>query len=105
MEDTRLAPAPQAHSGSQETPKLPFVNRLFRGPNGFRAGLRVLAFFVVLVSSYWLLILVIRELLSLIHFPHSAVLTPGRAILNETVIMVALFITTAIFARTERRSF
>jgi hypothetical protein len=39
------------------------------------------------------------------HFQRSADITPGRAILNETVSLGGLFITTAIFARAERRSF
>ncbi len=70
-----------------------------------RSGWRVLIFLVALIASVWLLILAIRALLSLTHLPHSAVITPGRAILNETVILAGLFVTTAIFARAERRRF
>ncbi|HVS87540.1 MAG TPA: CPBP family intramembrane glutamic endopeptidase [Candidatus Acidoferrum sp.] len=65
----------------------------------------MLTFFVVLISLVWLLLLAIRALLSLIHFQRSAVISPGQAILSETIILVGLFITTAIFARTERRNF
>ena len=86
-------------------PKLRFVTKLFRGPDGLRAGWRVLTFFVVLIASVWLLILAVRALLPLPRLTRSAFITPGRAILNETVILVGLFITTAIFARAERRSF
>lgn len=108
MENKLSASAVGSDVNSTDMPTHGFVARLFRGPDGLRAGWRVLTFFVVLIASIWSLILAIRVMLSLIHFQRSAVtavITPGRALLNESVILVGLFITTAIFARTERRSF
>lgn len=105
MEKDRVAPGAEGDASPEAMPRLPFLRRLFQGSHGLRAGWRVLIFVIVLVSSVWSLILAIRAFLAWIHFPHSTVLTPGRAILNETVILVGLFVTTAIFVRAERRSF
>ena len=105
MEKDRVAPGAEGDASPEAMPRLPFLRRLFQGSHGLRAGWRLLIFVIVLVSSVWSLILAIRAFLAWIHFPHSTVLTPGRAILNETVILVGLFVTTAIFARAERRSF
>jgi membrane protease YdiL (CAAX protease family) len=105
MDNDHPALGAQGDTHPHQAPRLPLLTRLICGPNGLRAGWRVLTFSVVLVSLVWSLLLAIRVLLKLIHFQRSAVLSPGRAILSETIIMVGLFVTTAIFARTEKRSF
>src|ERR1041385_5588191 len=95
MENDRAARSAEENAGPHKTPGVPFL-KLFQGPDGVRAGWRVLIFIAVLVASVWLLILGIRAFLSLIHFSHSTVLnvlTPGRAILNEAVILAGLSIT------------
>ena len=105
MEKDAVAPGVGSDASTYEAPRLPFLRRLFQGPYGLRAGWKLLIFVAVLVCSVWSLVLAIRGFLAWIHVPHSTALTPGRAILNETVTLVGLFITTAIFARAERRSF
>jgi|SRR5579864_8652605 len=105
MEDAHPAPVAQSDATSQHSPRVSFGTGLFRGPTGLRAGWRVLAFASVLISSVWSLILAIRALRSLAHLQRGAALSPGQSILNETVILVGLLITSAIFARAERRSF
>jgi membrane protease YdiL (CAAX protease family) len=80
---------------------------LFIGLNGVRSGWRVLLFyavFAVLISSLVLVIRAVRAWLTVPHQP-TTVLTPGRALLNEGVFLFGVLVTSAIFARFERRSF
>jgi hypothetical protein len=89
------------------TPKGSSLKNVFIGLNGLRSGWRVLLFYVLLASLIFTLAVAIRAIRAWLGLPHHAtnVLTPGRALLNESVILFAVLFTSAIFARFEKRTF
>jgi membrane protease YdiL (CAAX protease family) len=98
---------PQTPTPVRSSPKHSLFRNLFIGLNGVRSGWRVLLFyavFAVLVSSLIFVIRAVRAWLSMPRQP-TTVLTPGRMALNEGVLLLAVLVTSAIFARFERRSF
>lgn len=108
--DSQISSTPalqQTPTPIRNSPKHSSFKILFIGLNGVRSGWRVLLFyavFAVLVSSLVLVIRVVRTWLTIPHQP-TTVLTPGRALLNEGVLLFGVLVTSAIFARFERRSF
>ena len=69
--------------------------------------MEVLLFYSLLASVISLLIVAIRAIRALLNLPHHApnLLTPGRGLLNEAIFLFGVLFTSAIFARSERRSF
>src|SRR5438874_1380823 len=79
---------------------------LFVGVKGVRSGWRVLLYCAVLaalVSSFVLVIRAVRARLTMPGQP-AAVLTPGRAALNEGALLLGVLLTSAMFGRFEKRS-
>jgi membrane protease YdiL (CAAX protease family) len=79
---------------------------LFVGVKGVRSGWRVLLYCAVLaalVSSFVLVIRAVRARLAMPGQP-AAVLTPGRAALNEGALLLGVLLTSAMFGRFEKRS-
>jgi membrane protease YdiL (CAAX protease family) len=93
------------HTGN--SPKGSSFKSVFIGLNGMRSGWRVLLFYSLLASLISFLVVAIRAIRTLLSLPHHAtnVLTPGRGLLNEGVFLFGVLLTSAIFARFERRSF
>ena len=83
------------------------LRKIFLGPHGVRSGWRVLLYYVLLFSLVASLLLAVRMIRAWLGMPRAlaGVLTPGRAIVNEVVILCGVLLTTAIFARWEKRSF
>lgn len=88
------------------SPKGSSLKSVFIGLNGVRSGWRVLLFYSLLVSLVFLLIVAIRAIRAVLGLPPNTtnVLTPGRALLNEGVLLFGVLLTSAIFSRFERRS-
>lgn len=78
---------------------------LFIGANGMRSGWRVLLFYAVLAVLITFLVSVNRAVHAWLHMPRqfTSVLTPGRMLLNEGIFLFGVLVTSAIFARFERR--
>ncbi len=97
----------QTTTGTQNSPKTSSLKRVFIGLNGVRSGWRVLLFYCLLASLIFALVLAIRAIRALLRLPHPVtnVLTPGRGLLNESVFLFGVLVTSAIFARFEKRSF
>ena len=106
--DSQISPAlQQTPTPVRNLPKHSSFKNLFIGLNGVRSGWRVLLFyavFAILISSLGLVIRAVRAWLTMPRQP-TTVLTPGRALLNEGVLLFGVLVTSAIFARFERRSF
>ena len=80
--------------------------RLFVGVKGVRSGWRVLLYCAVLAALVSCFVLVIRAVHARPAMPGqpAAVLTPGRAALNEGALLLGVLLTSAMFARFEKCS-
>ena len=90
------------------SPRSSSLKSIFIGLHGLRSGWRVLLFYSLLASLIFLLVVSIRAIRAVLGLPppHATnTLTPGRGLLNEGVILFGVLLTSAIFARFERRSF
>lgn len=89
------------------TPERSSLKSFFIGLNGLRPGWRVLLFYSLLASLIVILIVTIRAISTWLGLPHltTNVLTPARALLNESAFLFAVLFTSAVFARFERRTF
>jgi membrane protease YdiL (CAAX protease family) len=101
------SPLQQTPTPARSSLKQSSFRNLFVGVSGVRSGWRVLLFFALLAALVSAFILVIRAVRASLTMPSppTAVLTPGRAALNEGVLLLGVLLTSAIFARFERRSF
>ncbi len=81
----------------------PGQNPFLFGPNGLRAGWRILIFVVLLLGITWLIALPLRR--TLIGLQPDAVITPAGTILGEGIQVVALLIAAAVMTKIEGRSF
>jgi membrane protease YdiL (CAAX protease family) len=97
---------PQTATRTGNPPESSSLKSVFIGLNGLRSGWRVLLFYSLLASLTFSLVVTIRAIRAWLGLPHHAtnVLTPGRALLNESVILFAVLFTSAIFARFEKRT-
>jgi hypothetical protein len=97
----------QTSTRTGNSPRGSSLKTVFIGLNGLRSGWRVLLFYSLLASIISLLIVAIRAIRALLNLPHHAsnLLTPGRGLLNEAIFLFGVLFTSAIFARSERRSF
>lgn len=97
----------QTPTPTRNSPKQSSFRNLFVGVSGVRSGWRVLLFCALLAALVAAFILVIRAVRAWLTMPGqpTAVLTPGRAALNEGVLLLGVLLTSAIVARFERRSF
>lgn len=88
-------------------PKRSVFKSLVVGSSGMRSGWRVVLFYVVLAVLIASSILATRTIRGWLHIPRQAtsVLTPARVLLNESIFLFGVLVTSAIFARFERRSF
>lgn len=88
------------------SPKRSSLKSVFVGLNGVRSGWRVLLFYSLLVALIFFLIVAIRAIRAALGAPPPVTnaLTPGRGLLNEGVVLFGVLLTSAIFARCERRS-
>lgn len=79
---------------------------LFVGVKGVRSGWRVLLYCAVLAALVFSFVLVIRAGRARFAMPGqpAAVLTPGRAALNEGALLLGVLLTSAMFGRFEKRS-
>lgn len=105
-----MPPMPGLQQTSTRTGNSPggsSLKTVFIGLNGLRSGWRVLLFYSLLASVISLLIVAIRAIRALLNLPYHApnLLTPGRGLLNEAIFLFGVLFTSAIFARSERRSF
>lgn len=91
----------------RSSPKESTLRKIFLDLHGVRSGWKVLLYYVVLVSLVASLVLAVRMIRAWLGMPRAVtgVLTPGRAIVNEVVILCGVLLTTAIFARWEKRDF
>jgi CAAX protease family protein len=108
--ENQIPPTPalqQTSTSTGNSPRGSSLKSVFIGLHGVRSGWRVLLFYALLASLIVTLIVVIRAIRAWLGLPHHAanVLTPGRALLNESAILFAVLFTSAIFARFERRTF
>lgn len=81
--------------------------RIFIGSNGVRSGWRVLLFYALLATLVFTLVVAIRAIKRALSVPLQVtnVITPGRAFLNEAILLFAVLFATYVFARFEKRSF
>ena len=102
------APAlPKSPAPIPNSPRSSSFKRLFIGSKGLRSGWRVVLFYAVLMAVVFCLISLIRAIRARMGLPRNptTILTPGRALLNECIVLFGVLGTSAIFARVEKRSF
>ena len=107
--ESQISRTPAFHQTStpiRNSPRDSWLKNIFIGLNGLRSGWRVLLFYSLLAIVISVLVVAIRAIRTLLTLPHQAtsVLTPGRGLLNEAVLLFGVLFTSAIFARFERRS-
>ena len=100
-------PLPQTPVPAQNSPYGSSFKNLFIGSDGVRSGWRVLLFYAVLALLIASLILARRAVRAWLNMPPQPIgaLTPSRMLLNEGMLLFGVLVTSAIFARFERRSF
>jgi membrane protease YdiL (CAAX protease family) len=88
-------------------PAIPPHYTIFRGPNGIRAGWRVLIFLAIVVALFALLFIVIGVLTHHKgrHFGAPSQLTPAGTALSEGTMFVFTSLAALIMARIERRKY
>src|SRR5580698_5465067 len=89
-------------------PLPPVPNTVFRGPNGIRAGWRVLIFFALMAACGGVLFVVVGALRMVlggrVQF-NASQLTPSGTLLTEGLIFVLTALPALIMAKIERRKF
>jgi uncharacterized protein len=74
---------------------------IFLGPNGIRAGWRLLMFLMIAAIFGLALRSLVR---ALVHAPHAGGISPASAALGEGTVLLALLLAGALMAKVERRS-
>ena len=100
----RSAPTTPPDAGGEApvpAPERSGMEKVFLGPNGIRAGWRLLIYLVIAIVAGLVLALIARAL----GFRPAGGISPSMAILGEGLPFFALLVAAAVMARIERRSF
>jgi CAAX protease family protein len=103
-----IPPIPAASTPIQRKPsESSSLNKIFIGSNGLRSGWRVLLFYALLAALVFTLVVAIRAIKRALWAPPqvTTIVTPGRAFLNEGILLFAVLFAAFVFARFERRGF
>jgi uncharacterized protein len=99
-----------AEGASPAPPKKPSdIVSVFIGPDGIRAGWRLLIFFAFLIATGFVVQVILTHIPSIArHFPRgggAAVMTPTFAIFGEGLMLFCLLVAVTIMSLIEKRSF
>ena len=100
-ESAAVAPADAGSSGPVPSPGRSGIEVVFLGPNGIRAGWRLLIYLIIAIVAGVVLSLVAR----LVGVRPTRGFNPSIAILGEGLPFFALLVAAAVMARIERRPF
>ena len=106
-----VTPIPPSPTGSTPIQRKPSenssLNKLFIGSNGLRSGWRVLLFYALLTTLVFTLVVAIRAIKRALSVPLqvTSIVTPGRAFLNEGILLFAVLFAAFVFSRFEKCGF
>jgi len=102
METENSLPSPIVSGGpGSSSPRPSAIERVFRGPNGIRAGWRLLIYLVIAI----IVVVVLSPVARALGLRPENGLGPRSALLGEGLPFFALLLAAAVMARIEKRSF